>query len=94
VSAVVRRRVRVRVRGRVQGVWFRESARLEALRLGLAGQVRNLPDGSVEAIAEGAPGAVEDFVAWCGVGPPSARVDALSSVDEPAEGLAGFEVVR
>lgn len=92
MSGVVRRRVRVH--GRVQGVWFRESARLEARRLGVAGWVRNLPDGSVEAIAEGDPDAVEAFVAWCGVGPLSARVDAVEAVDEPIEGLVGFEVVR
>ncbi len=52
------RRVRVIVEGRVQGVWFRDTTREEALRLGVAGWVRNLPDGRVEAVFEGPPTAV------------------------------------
>jgi acylphosphatase len=70
-------RVRIVVRGRVQGVGFRYATVTEARRLGLAGWARNLPDGSVEILAEGAPAAVEALVAWCGHGPPSARVDTV-----------------
>jgi acylphosphatase len=68
-------RAEIVVRGRVQGVFFRASAQQEGLQLGLAGEVRNLPDGSVEAIVEGERRAVDDFVAWCRRGPPSARVE-------------------
>ena len=57
-------RVRVFVEGRVQGVWFRESARHEADRLGVSGWVRNLPDGRVEAVYEGPRDAVEEMLAW------------------------------
>lgn len=86
---------RVRVRGRVQGVWFRASARDEALGLGLAGWVRNCPDGSVELLARGPREAVDRLVEWCRRGPPGARVDAVERVDEaPAGRLVGFEIRR
>ena len=63
--------------GRVQGVFFRGSTQEEATRLGLCGEVRNLPDGSVEVITEGARRAVEDLLAWCRRGgPPAATVEA------------------
>jgi acylphosphatase len=68
-------RAEIVVKGRVQGVFFRASAQQEALGLGLTGEVRNLPDGCVEAIAEGEKRAVEDFISWCRRGPPSARVE-------------------
>jgi acylphosphatase len=65
------------ISGLVQGVFYRQSAVDEARSLGLDGWVRNLPDGSVEAEAEGERAAVEAFVAWCRRGPPSARVDRV-----------------
>ncbi|MFL5311553.1 MAG: acylphosphatase, partial [Myxococcales bacterium] len=68
-------RAEIVVRGRVQGVFFRASAQQEGLQRGLTGEVSNLPDGSVEAIVEGEKQAVEDFVAWCRRGPPSAEVE-------------------
>jgi acylphosphatase len=70
--------------GRVQGVWFRESMRREAERLGVAGWVRNRPDGSVEAVAQGAPEAVDALVAWARIGPPQARVERI--VETETEG--------
>lgn len=92
MTPAVRRRVRVR--GRVQGVWFRESTRQEATRVGAIGWVCNLPDGSVEAAFEGTPEAVEALVAFCRRGPPAARVDAVEVVEEPARGGQGFRVTR
>jgi acylphosphatase len=68
-------RAEIVVRGRVQGVFFRASAQQEGLSLGLTGEIRNLPDGSVEAIVEGEKRAVDDFVAWCRRGPPAAQVE-------------------
>jgi acylphosphatase len=68
-------RVHLHVRGLVQGVYFRASTSDEARRLHLTGWVRNEPDGSVTALAEGPRAAVEALVAWAHQGPPSARVD-------------------
>jgi len=88
-------RVRLRVSGRVQGVFYRQSTAGEAARLGLAGTVRNLPDGLVEVVAEGQRAAVESLVAWCRRGPPSARVDHVEASWEAPAGLdAPFAVLR
>jgi acylphosphatase len=82
----------VTVSGRVQGVWFRDSCRERARAEGVAGAVRNLADGRVEAVFEGPAGSVERMVAWCHDGPPRARVDRVEVVDEPPVGEAGFRV--
>lgn len=85
-------RRRVVVSGVVQGVFFRDSCRMEAGAAGVSGWVRNLPDGRVEAVFEGAPEAVGRLVAWCGHGPAEAVVEEVRTVEEPPEGLTGFEV--
>jgi acylphosphatase len=85
-------RRRVRVTGRVQGVWFRDSTRAMAAEHGLAGWVRNRSDGSVEAVFEGPKEAVLAAVAWCSIGPPRARVDGITVLDEEPDGVAGFVV--
>lgn len=88
-------RLRVLVSGKVQGVWFRESTREEADRRGVAGWVRNLPDGRVEATFEGDPVQVEAMVAWCGHGPPNAGVERVESNPEEPQGIAApFKVLR
>lgn len=87
-------RVHLIIHGLVQGVWFRKHAAEEARRSGLAGYVRNLPDGSVEAEAEGEADAVDRFVQWCGKGPPLARVQQVQVSPRPVIGQAGFAVVR
>jgi acylphosphatase len=85
--------VRVRVAGRVQGVFFRESTRRRADELGLGGWVRNCPDGSVEAVFCGAADAVAAALAFIGHGPPMARVDSCDVREESAEAATGrFEV--
>lgn len=83
---------RVVVRGRVQGVWFRASTQRMAQGLGLSGWVRNLPDGGVEALFEGAPLAVQSAVEWCHDGPEHARVDSVELFAEEPQGLTGFGV--
>ena len=88
-----RERARVRVTGRVQGVFFRDSTRQNAERLGLSGWVRNAPDGAVEAVFEGPSEGVREMVRWCEEGPPQASVESVSADFGPAQGdLAGFEV--
>lgn len=95
MSGPERVRVRLRVIGIVQGVFYRQSTAGEANRLGVAGAVRNLPDGSVEVVAEGARPAVESLVAFCRRGPPAAHVDAVEITWERARGDAGpFAVLR
>lgn len=86
-------RVRVLVEGRVQGVWFRESTREQAERLGVRGWVRNLPDGRVEAVFEGEPGAVDAMVDWTRRGPGRADVTAISVEPETPRGERSFRVV-
>jgi acylphosphatase len=89
VTVVLRR---VLVRGRVQGVFYRESCRRRAHAAGVAGWVRNLPDGRVEAVFEGLPEPVDRMVEWAGEGPAHAVVTRVEAQDEPPEGLSGFEV--
>jgi acylphosphatase len=85
-------RVHLVVSGRVQGVAFRAYTVDEARRLGLAGWVRNLPDGRVEAEAEGEREALEALVRWCRRGPPAARVDDVAVTWRPHAGdLGRFE---
>ncbi|MFZ5723908.1 MAG: acylphosphatase [Pseudomonadota bacterium] len=82
---------RVWVGGRVQGVGFRAATQREALRLGVSGHARNLPDGRVEVLAVGEEAAVAALVAWLQRGPPSARVDRVDVQDVPAPSSAqGF----
>ena len=85
-------RRRAVVSGRVQGVWYRDGARREADRLGVAGRAVNQSDGTVLLEAEGAPAAVDAFLAWAAEGPARARVDSVTvDVVEPT-GQAGFTV--
>jgi acylphosphatase len=86
------KRVHVRVRGAVQGVFFRVEARDRASSLDVGGWIRNLPDGSVEAIFEGDPERVESMVDWCSRGPSGARVEAVESSWEEPQGEHGFDV--
>lgn len=86
-------RARVRVSGQVQGVFFRDSTRQKAEELGLAGWVRNMPDGQVEALFEGPSERVEEIVRWCKEGPQRASVENVDTDFENAGGdLEGFEV--
>ena len=71
---------------------FRASCYREARKLGVVGSVRNLPDGSVEVIAEGESGAVEALVEWCRVGPSFSRVHFVRVEDENPQGERGFEI--
>ena len=93
-TKAARVRLRLLVRGRVQGVWFRGWTREQARALGVEGFARNLHDGSVEVVAQGPRDAAEALVRACREGPPSARVDAVTFSEEaPGDDLAGFRVL-
>jgi acylphosphatase len=85
-------RKRVVVHGYVQGVFFRDSTRRLAERHGVVGWARNNPDGTVEAVFEGDPEAVERLVAFAYEGPRGAGVARVEVFDEPPEGLSGFVI--
>jgi acylphosphatase len=85
-------RKRVIVHGRVQGVFFRDATRRLAERHGVAGSVRNTTDGTVEAVFEGPPDAVEELVAFCEQGPRGAAVERIEIYEESPEGVLGFNV--
>jgi acylphosphatase len=86
------KRARALISGRVQGVWFRESCREQALAAGVAGWVRNLADGRVEAVLEGPPAAVDRVVRWCHEGLRRAHVERVEVLVEEPVGEAGFHV--
>ena len=81
VSPFTSLRRRVVISGRVQGVWFRQSCRQQARAEGVGGWVRNLADGTVEAVFEGPPAAVDRLVAWCRTGPRDAEVSSVVTSD-------------
>ena len=83
---------RVVVRGRVQGVFFRDTCRREAQARGVSGWVTNRSDGSVEAFFEGDQTALEQMCTWCRHGPPHAYVTAVDVVDAAPTGATGFLV--
>jgi len=87
-------RCRAIVSGRVQGVFYRDSCRQMARRLGVRGSVRNRHDGAVEVVAEGDRDAVDALLAWCREGPPRANVTGLAITDEPPIGESSFRVVN
>ena len=85
-------RRRVLVDGRVQGAFFRDSCRRRAAAAGVAGWVRNRPDGLVETCFEGEPEAVERMVEWCRQGPRGAYVTNVEVIEEEPQGESGFAV--
>ena len=85
-------RAHVWISGRVQGVCFRAATVDEAAAGGVAGWVRNTPDGRVEAMFEGEKPAVEAMIAWCRKGPPAARVSGVEVVWEAPKGEQGFGI--
>lgn len=85
-------RAHVFVSGRVQGVYYRASTREAAENRGIAGWVRNLDDGRVEAVFEGSEEDVDAMVEWCHTGSSGAKVEAVEAVFEDPEGLEGFEI--
>jgi len=87
-------RVRLIIQGRVQGVWFRDSTRREAIRLGVTGWVKNRRDGGVEVVVEGPEERVKQLVVWCHQGPSHARVTDVRQTREEWQGeFDSFDIV-
>lgn len=90
----MKKHLNIRITGKVQGVWFRDSTKAVANQLGITGFVRNEPDGSVYAEAEGVPLKLDQFLEWCHEGPERAGVENVEV--QESEALQGFSdfVVR
>lgn len=87
-------RMRLIIEGRVQGVWFRDSTRTEAVSLGICGWVKNRRDGAVEVLAEGPDEKVKKLTSWCHHGPPAAAVSAVHETLEEWQGeFRSFDIV-
>ena len=84
----------ITVRGKVQGVNFRNHAKRLADELLIKGQIRNLPDGSVEIIATAEDGIIQQFIDWCYEGPPSAEVEKVQVENLTLRWFDAFSVVR
>lgn len=87
-------RVHLIIEGRVQGVWFRDSTRREAVALGVSGWVRNRREGTVEVLAEGPEDRVNKLVSWCHAGPPAAKVSGVRETRYDLQGeFTSFEII-
>ncbi len=84
----------IHVTGDVQGVFYRQSTREMAMAIGINGQVRNLPDGSVHILATGTKEQLDQLVNWCRVGPPKASVAGIETVAMPLEHFDRFRIER
>jgi acylphosphatase len=84
----------IHVTGKVQGVFYRATAREKAIELGLNGTVKNNQDGSVTIEAEGRPDSLEAFLKWCRKGPPAARVESVEATESPLRNMQDFKVIR
>lgn len=91
-QAMPRKTLHLVIHGRVQGVFFRDSMRREAQRLGVSGWVRNRSDGTVEAVVQGEPDDVDEIVRWARRGPPHAEVERIE-IEPHVGSYAGFEIV-
>ncbi len=87
------KRAYVRIYGRVQGVWFRAHTKEMAEKLGIKGWVRNMPDGSVEAVFEGDEKSLKEMIKWCQRGPPLARVTRVEVRYEEPKGEKEFKIL-
>ncbi len=86
------KRAHVKIYGKVQGVWFRVHTKEMAEKLGIKGWVRNVPDGSVEAVFEGEEENLEEMIRWCHHGPPLARVTKVEIKYEEPKGEKEFRI--
>ena len=86
--------VRLTIKGKVQGVFYRATAKDIADLLGVKGWVKNLPNNDVEITATAAGDVLQKFIAWCKQGPPKARVDEVTVEELNVEEFKGFKIIR
>ncbi len=84
----------INIAGKVQGVFFRKHTQAEALQLGVTGNVRNLPDGSVQVVASGSEEQLQALASWCRTGPPRARVEVVDIQPAADQSFSGFTIER
>jgi acylphosphatase len=90
----MKKEVVLTIKGRVQGVFYRREAQTKAIQLGLKGYVKNNPDGSVTAVAQGEQKALQDFIDWCRKGPEEAQVEEVEIHFQPQqENFENFMIV-
>lgn len=81
------------ITGKVQGVWYRQAARIKAIELGIKGTVQNQPNGSVVVVATGSPQQLAGFQHWCWQGPPRARVENVVAQECPVQVFNSFSII-
>ena len=86
--------ISILVKGLVQGVYYRQSAKEKALSLNITGTVRNLPGGDVELIATGDAAQLKELINWCREGPPRALVTEIKTNELPLQRFSGFLIIR
>ena len=82
------------IKGKVQGVYYRASAKDKAIELSLTGWVKNTPAGDVEAVVTGPQTAIQSFIAWCRQGPPAAKVEDIKVTPMPETAFPDFSIMR
>jgi acylphosphatase len=88
------RQVKLRITGKVQGVFFRASTREKAQQLGIPGWVKNEPDGTVSAVGQGPDANLQQWIDWCGEGPSEAYVESVEVEEQPITDFQQFEIIR
>jgi acylphosphatase len=89
-----RQTIRITVKGKVQGVFYRQTAKEKAGELEIGGNIKNAPDGDVHIIATGTKEKLREFTNWCRSGPPKAIVDEVYSEEIPLQPFDAFKIVR
>ncbi|MBV6652451.1 MAG: acylphosphatase [Mameliella sp.] len=86
--------VKLRIKGKVQGVYFRASTRDKAVQLGIKGWVKNEADGSVTAVGQGSVEVLEQWINWCHSGPEFAKVETVEQEKLPLSDFQQFNILR
>jgi acylphosphatase len=86
--------ISIRVKGIVQGVYYRQRTKETALRSGITGEVKNLPDGDVYILATGTEEQLQEFIKWCNKGPETAVVSNIIVEKVPLKKFSTFKIVR